>query len=323
MMHRQVMGREGMLLAIVAALAMLVAAFFLDTQQPLLGDTGICLPSPNAWGMSPLGGWLLNAGIIATLTMALYFLNKEYAFISGSDTVLTGMFLIMTASNPWTSGMLSSSAIIALANVICLTVLFGCYRKHNATQELFVIATILSLGSMIQYAFIFMLPVYLIGAMLMKCFNFKILIAYGMGIVAPYWIAIGMGIIPLEWFSFPTFTNLFDGYESRSGLLIGMLTVALTALIGLILGLNNSVKLYAGNTQRRLYNSVINILGLVCVACMIFDFTNLLAYLVTMYVIVAVQLANLFALWNIPRGSRWLGVLVLLYIGSFVAMLWH
>ena len=249
MVHRHVMGREGMLVAIVMSLVMFATAFFADTPNTLAGNMGICLPSPNEWGLSPLWGWITNIILMTVVTVTLFLINKEFNFVQGSDTVLTGMFIIMASSNIWVTGTLSSTMLLALANLICLLVLFGCYRKRNSTQEMFVITTILSLGSMIQYAFIFMIPAYLIGAMLLKCFNFKSLIAFLMGIVAPYWVGVGLGIIPLEQFRMPTFTNLFDGYATKSGLFFGLLNVAVTVVMGLILALNNSVKLYAGNKR--------------------------------------------------------------------------
>ena len=317
------MGKEGMTLSVIAGLAMFAVAFFIESPATLGGQMGICLPSPNDWGLSPLGGWLLNLAVTVSVTLALYFCNKEFSFVQGSDTVLTGMFVIMAASNTWTSGMLSSSGIMALANIICLILLFGCYRKRNASQELFVIATILSLGSMIQYAFIFMMPVYLIGSIMLKCFNMKVLAGFLMGIVAPYWIAVGLGIIPPDAFTMPTFTNLFEGYASKGGLFIGLVNVALTVLIAFILALNNSVKLYAGNTQRRLYNMVINLLGIVATICMIVDFNNMVVYLTTVYMIAAVQLGNLFALWNVHRGWLWLLCLSVAYITGFVLTVIH
>lgn len=320
MVHRHVMGKEGMTLAAIASLAMAAVAFFIDAPNTLTGSMGICLPSPNGWGMTPLWGWILNLGLLVATAITLYFVNKEFTFVQGSDTVLTGMFVIMAASNTWVSGMLSSSTLMALANLICLVVLFGCYRKRNSSQELFAIATILALGSMIQYAFIFMMPVYLVGAILLKCFNFKGLVAFLMGIAAPYWIAVGLGIVPLSQFTMPTFTNLFDGYDTKSGLFFGLLNVAVTVVVGLILALNNGVKLYAGNTQRRLYNMVINVLGLVSAVCMLIDFNNMVAYMTTIYMITAVQLGNLFALWNIHKGWMWVLGLSALYVAGFVMM---
>ena len=144
-----------------------------------------------------------------------------------------------------------------------------------------------------------------------------------MGIIAPYWVGVGLGIISLEQFRMPTFTNLFDGYATKSGLFFGLLNVAVTVVTGLILALNNSVKLYAGNTQKRLYNTVINVLGLVCAACMVIDFNNMVAYMTTVYMITAVQLANLFALWNIQYGTRWILSISALYILGFVMMAFY
>ncbi len=322
MIHRHVMGKEGMTLAAIVSLTMAAVAFFVDTPNMLIGSTGICLPAPSGWGLPPLLGWTLNLILLATTTIALYFVNKEFTIVQGSDTVLMGMFVIMATSNTGISGMLTSSTLMALANLISLVVLFGCYRKRNTSQELFAIATILSLGSMIQYAFIFMMPVYLIGAIMLKCFNFKGFVAFLMGIVAPYWICVGLGIVPLSQFTLPTFTNLFDGYASKSGLFFGMLNVAVTVVIGLILALNNMVKLYAGNTQRRLYNMVINLLGLVSALCMLIDFNNMVAYMTTIYMITAVQLGNLFALWNIRKGWIWVSGLSAIYATGFVMMIW-
>lgn len=320
MVHRHVMGKEGMTLATVASLAMAAIAYFIAHPVPLGGDMGICFPSPNGWGISALGGWILNLSTLLITCLTIYALNKEFRIVQGSDTVATGMFLVMVMSNIWVSGTLTSSGIMALANMLCLIVLFGCYRKRNAMQEIFVIGTILSICSMIQYAFIFMTPVYLIGAMMLKCFNFKSFIAYLMGLAAPYWVGVGLGIIPIDSFTMPTLSNLFTGYATKSGLFVGLLNVGVTATVGFMLALTNGMRLYAGNTQRRLYNMVINVLGIAAALCMVFDFNNMVVYMATLYMITAIQLGNLFALQNVHHGSLGLFILSLLYVAGFVVM---
>lgn len=321
MMHRHVMGKEGMALATLASLGMFLIAYFIASPQPLAGDMGLCLPSPNIWGLNAFWGWMVNMLSLFTTCIVLYLVNKEFTVVQGSDTVLTGMFAIMVGSNLWLSGSMSSSGILALANLICLVVLFGCYRKHNAAQELFLIASILAIGSMFQYAFIFLMPAYLIGAIMMKCFTFKTLVAFLMGIAAPYWIGLGLGIISIDDFTMPTLSNLFNGHATHTTLLVGLINIAATALIGLLLALTNWVRLYAGNTQRRLYNMVINVVGFFAMVCIIIDFNNMVAYLATMYMIAAVQLANFFQLRHVYKG-RWLLGLSLLYILSFTFMVW-
>jgi len=317
------MGTEGLLLALTASVLMVTAAHFVGMPPRLEGDMGICLPSPNLWGMGYMWGWIFNSVILIVTVLTLHLVNRTFNFVPGPDTVMTGMFAIMASSNLWISGNLSTSGLFALANIACMAVMFGCYDKRNATQELCVIATIISLGTMIQYAFIFMLPVYLIAAATLKCLRFKSFIAYLLGIVAPYWVAMGLGIVSLDDFAMPTMTNLFTGFTTRQTLLAGGINLGFTLLLTLVLTLGNMVRLYAGNTQRRLYNLVIDILGLACLICMIFDANNVVVYMCTFYMIAAVQLGNLFALRSIHRGGRWLTALCLLYITGLGLMIYY
>lgn len=309
-----------MALAVIASLAMTAVAFFIGSPFQISGNTGICIPSPNEWGLTPAASWLLNLIILFGSGVLLTIANKQYTFVKGADTVLSGIFLLMATSNVWVSSSFSSASLMVFINVLCLIILLGCYRQTNATRDIFMIGTLLSIGSMMQYAFIFMIPVYLIGSILMKCVNFKTIIAYLMGLVAPYWIGIGMGILEIESFKMPIFTSVIDGYIADHRMFICILNVSLTALIGFILALNNMVKLYAGNTQKRLNNVVINMLGLAVAICMIFDYSNITTYLGLLYMITAVQIANLFALWQIRRGRIWLITIIMLYVIGFIIM---
>lgn len=315
------MGKEGMILSIVAAILMMAGVYIFASPAYVTGELGIFLPSPNNWNLSPVLSHLLTPLMIAATTILLYVANKKYTFVTGSDTVFMGMFLVMCTSNVWLSDRFSASFLFAAANVLCLMILFNCYRKNNATQELFLIATIISLGSMIQYAFLALIAVYLVGAVMLKCFSFRGLIAFGMGLIAPYWVAIGLGIVPYTNFRMPEFTIITGSAYSAGDVLVGMINIGLTCIIGLIMGLNNVVKLYAGNTQRRLNNMVINLLGVVSLICMLVDFNNIIVYLATIYMIVAIQLAHLFTLWNIRRAPVWLLIISLLYVGGYVLML--
>lgn len=316
------MGKEGLLLCTLAAIAMIVISNVWGAPYMIPeGEAGICLPAPAEWGIIP--GWsiTLNILLIGAIVLTLYLINKEYNLIQGSDTVMPGLLLLMIASNRWLTGNLSSSAIMGLANLLCIEMLFGCYRSRNATQQLFVIATILSLGTMIEYGFIFFIPVYFIGAIMMKCFNFKVMLAYLMGLVAPYWIGIGMGIIPLDAFHMPEITTVIAEGVSKGGIFAGLAGVALTAIICTILALNNLVKLYAGNTQRRLYNAFMNLLGLTCILCMLFDFRNLPVYLFTFYIVSSIEYGNAFALRRIRYGWVWLLIIGAGYCCQFAFML--
>lgn len=315
------MGKEGMSLAVVASIAMAIVAFCIERTVPPVADTGICCLSPDIWGLSRFWGWMLNLILLLIAMGTLSWLNKEYRIVNGTDMVITGMFMLMASSNVWVSGILTSSLFVAIFNMVCLGVLFGCYRQANATREIFVIGTILAIGSMFEYSLLFMAPVYLIGAIILKCFSFKSLIAFFMGIGAPYWIGIGFGWLPIDGFKVPDLTHVFADSVDKGELLVGMLNICLTVVLGLFLGFSNSTRLYAGSSRRRVFNLVIDLLGAVCLICLIFDFKNLTAYLGTIYMVAAIQLGNFFGLSNVYRSELWLGLLSGVYIAGFVLML--
>lgn len=314
-------GKTGLTIAVIVALAMSAGAFIANTPQHLNGVSGICLPSVNMWDLSAATSRIINLLLIITSTIALGALDHRYNLIPGNDVLLPATFIVAVSSIPWVSGMLTSSIILALANIVCISILFSCYDSRNATQQIFIIATILALGSMIQYAFLFMIPVYVISAIMLKCLRFREILAMLMGLVAPYWIGIGFGILRPEDFAMPSFANIFDNFSSKEGLFFGLLNIGITVLVSLVMGLQNIVKLYAGNSRRRLMTMSLNILGLVCVICMIIDFNNLTAYIASIFVVTAMTGADFFALRSLPRAPLWLSAFMLFYIGMYLAVL--
>lgn len=319
-MRKTGFGKGDLAIAIAIMLAMCVASYLFDPNDRIAGESGLCLPSPNLWDISPIWSWGANTFLLGLIALCAFLLNRHFNFIRSTEPILPAIFLIFAASVPWNNSHLSTSTIICAVNLLNLALLFGCYRKPNATQEIFIIATFLSVGSMFQYAFLpYIIPVAL-GGMAMKAFRIKEFLALLMGLVAPYWVGIGLTLIPLENLAVPELSNLFNGFASFPDLLILILSVGLAAFIGIVLGINNSFKLYAGNSRVNALNMVVNIMGLVSITCVIIDFTNMMAYLTTFYFSVAVQVANLCALWRLKR--EWLVILILamIYVGLFIAM---
>lgn len=319
-MRTRIIGNGGLILAILMAGIMSAVVFFFGNPQHLQGELGICMPSPNLWTIPAVGSWLLNLSMIILLGIFMHFFNKTYNFVNSSDTMLPAAFIFFCGANPWIDALLTSSVIMVAANLICLQFVFGCYRSQKGMQPLFIVGSVLSLCSMFQYAFVFLIPAYIIIAMVVKCLHFKSFIAMIMGVAAPYWVGIGLGIIPLESFSMPAFSNLFDGFGTRQALLIGLLNCALTITISMLLALYNAVKLYAGNTRRRLLNNGIIVLGLTAAICCVCDADNIPVYMATLYMVLSAQIANLFALHHVKYPNTTVAVIAILYIVLFVLM---
>lgn len=268
---------------------------------------GICLPSPVDWNLTPLVFLLINVGLLGLCELVLLSLSKTFSVIKGKGGVLALLFLLTAVSFPWGSnGVLATSLILALGMLLCLGILFSAYRSDNAARQLFLLATILSVGSMVQYSFLIMSVPLLIVAAMFKSLRLREVIAFIMGLCAPYWIALGLMLIPPESLRLPTPTMLWNDVPSHEAIFAGLANIAFTALASLILGLNNGMKLYAGNTRRRMFNMAIDIIQAAALAAMIFDFNNMTAYVVTFFMGATFQYANIFALWNVRKPWIWL-----------------
>ncbi|MBD5309835.1 MAG: hypothetical protein HDS10_05340 [Bacteroides sp.] len=308
MVRNRDIGRAGIIGTSLMMVGMCVVAFILQPEKPLTGNLGICLPSPNLWDINPVSSWLINLVLLGTVAAGGFFMNRTFNFIRSTEPVLPAIFLILAGSCPWITYSLSASTIVCVVNLMSLSVLFTTYKSPNATQEMFTIATLLSVGSMFQYAFIPMILPYILGAIFMKVLRIRELLAFLMGILAPYWVGLGLGLIKPEWFAMPEISNLFTDFSRTPELYVLMAGVALTAFAGTVLALNNSIKLYAGNSQVNAMNLSITVLGGVSIICIVVDFSNMITYLATLFFTVGVQVGNFCALWHIKKG--WLVVFV-------------
>lgn len=318
MKTNKVIGKGGLMLSVILVAAISFFTFWRNETESMTGSFGICFPSPDEWNLLPVVSWAVAGGILLLLAVGLIILNRYYNFVKSPGYVLPSVFLIMTASVPCFTDQITSSLILAAVNFICLAISFSDYNSPDSTQNVFVIATLLSLGSMVQYAFIFMIPGYMVIWLMFKSFRFRELVAMLMGLVAPYWVGIGLGLIPLENFRLTVPAPLFLGITPSVTQFIILINCGISAFLFLLLTLNNAVKLYAGNTKIRMFNNAFNTLAIICILCMIFDYENLQTYMISFYMAISVQTGNFFALRQIKKG--WVVILVLsaLYLASYL-----
>lgn len=171
---------------------------------------------------------------------------------------------------------------------------------------------------MVQYAFLLMIPVYIVVGVLLQTMHFKEVMAFCMGLAAPFWVGIGLGLLPLDSFTLPEF-SIFFARPVGKDLFVLLINIGLTMLFSLIIGLNALVKLYAGNSRILILNNIIAVLGLASCIGIIVDFNNMTAYLGTFYFAAAFQIANLFTLWHIPRSKVVLSIIIIAYTSLFGA----
>lgn len=310
-----VSGNTGLVITGIIALIMAVMTYTFTPTYPFASQQGVCFESVNKWDMPHWLSWLLNlTALPITALVALHF-NKVYQIVHNNTKLYASAFLLLTSTNPWLSGSLSSSILFAIAVQTASMMMFTQYGRHNPNVGLFTSMVLLSTCSMWEYAALLMIPIFMIGAMYLNIFSLKGLAAMILGVICPYWIAIGFGFISLSQISMPNITNIFQSTAEIgfAGFMMLMM-VALTALFTLMMSLSNAMKIFATNTRARAFNSFIYLISLTLFWYMLFDFSNLSTYIATFNLMAGIHLSHFFLLNNSWRWTSAASIGVAIYL---------
>lgn len=308
------------LMAVIAAAMMAVSGLWEVFPSPE-GPMGICLPSPNLWNITPVIGWSVNTFLLLLCAGAWIFLNKEFTLVKGIDQLTLAAFLMFVGSNPVCTDSLTTGSILLTVTVLCMAILFGTAHERNCTHQIFAIFTFLSVGSMYQYAFVLMMPVFFAGALMMKAMRAKEVVAMLLGIVAPYWVAVGLGLVELTAFHLPEIHFGFDSVVPVPKRVVLWINIGLSGLLAALFSFSNSMVMFAGNKETRARNNVITMFNVATLLFIIFNPANMAAYLPVFYLAFAVQVGNLFAYHNLPWRRTLLWSFAGLYTIGFILML--
>lgn len=272
--------------------------------------------APSVSGIASLTGEL--ALISATMTV-MAFINRAFNLLRSSSILFIGVFGIMEAASPIISTRLSSGMLVALVVLCAMGLMYSVYQKpRSGTKRIFLAFSLLSFGSMAQYAFVAYLPVFLAGCAQMRCFTFRTLLAACVGIIVPWWIMIGFGIISISDLTFPFNLSIFSQLEI-SGIAQLIAVIVVTVITGFSLTLVNMIKIYSYNARSRSFNGLLVTVTIATLLLTMIDFANVTAYLTLLNCCVAYQTALCFRINYESRG--YIPVVVILSV-YFILFAW-
>ncbi len=312
-------GPGSMVVGTVAAITMIAATAFLMPSLSPHAEFGLCFTLP-ANPFPHLIGCGINTVFIGLAIFLAFLFNKKHSFVRSTEALLPTAMAVILASNPVNTSYFGAPVVMLIVNLICLDIMMKAYNAENATTSMFAVATYLSVGSMVQYAFLSLILVYPIMAIMIKVLRIREIVAYLMGLIAPYWVALGFGLISFSDFRMPQFLMTLP-YADGNYLLMVFISLCTLALVGLMMTLNNAMLIYAGNMRVRTFNNMINLLGFSCGIFMMADFDNFGAYASSFCFAVSVQISNFFAMRRIPQSPIWFWGLLALFMALFLFML--
>lgn len=308
--------RFGAMLMMVIAVTATIVAYGMGVVEHLPGDTGMWLPSVNDWIPTGAASLTVNLSLNALIAVMLILLNKWFNILRSVSNLFAGMFFIMQMSQPGLAGQFYGGTLLCVLILFSTIVLYCTFNRPFPLQPVYLIFMLLSVGAMTQYAYMFYLPVFLIGCGQMRIFNIKTVLAAGMGMITPVWIMWGLGLVSLEHFEMPHFVNIFTALDSHEALHM-LVSVGFTLMLMLVLSTLNMLKVYNYNSKMRAYNGFIAILSVATAILVFVDYTNLAVYVPLLNCCAAFQIGHFFSIQNARRSYIAILAIIAVYCGLY------
>lgn len=301
-----------------ALIAVITTNFAMNHGEviPILDNKGLGLTTANNWIEFGKSSMWFNIILNLSISGLMIYLNKMYNVLRNPTVIFAGLFLILQMPFPDLTGQLYGGTILCITILACAFILFSTYNTPNR-HAIFTIFTILSIGTFFQYAFLFYLPVMIIGCLQMRILDLKTALAATMGLITPIWILLGFGIISVDSISFPEFSSIFDKLSTGEAWQM-LFSIGLSVFVCIGAWAVNLVRIISYNAQTRSYNGFFAMVSLVSVLFMLTDFTNYIIYIPLLNCCTAIQLGHLFTIYQSRRSYIGILSIVAVYISLYI-----
>lgn len=258
---------------------------------------------------------LLLAGATA---VAMIVINRQFNLLRTTSLFFAGLFMIACGATPQvftTEGIVP--ALLALTVTGAMWLMFTLYNRRMSDRRIFLIFTLLSAGCILDFTFLFYVPVFLAGMGQMRIFRFKKIVSAIIGLITPWWIGFGLGVLSVPELPHIIFTppsmllDMPGGWPFLS-------TVAFSLLIGFFTGSLSILRILGFNARARAVNGLLALIGIVTGALAIVNFTNLTTYVVLLNSCVAFQVGHFFRATATRRGYIFVLALVAAYVSLYI-----
>lgn len=312
-------GKGGLILAVVALFLITVITPEGFTPPKAYAPGGFCFSGTD---LQLLPGRLmvwLNLGLITLLSLYQILFTRRFNFIPSQNLSYASVFIFCTACLPWAVYRLSTGVAIALLILLSSNILFAVYGRRNASESIFVLFTFLSWGSMIDFAALYLVPVFFVSAIICKAMRFREFVAMLLGLAAPYWIVLATGAVSLQSLRVPEISTFMQSNIEAGSL--GANWFYLELLIGavffLFLLLLNSLRRAATSARSRAMFAVLNLVGSCLIVLMFIDIRNVQAYCLGFLMMLGYQVGYWTASIAAPKRNIFIGFLFLVSIALF------
>lgn len=311
-----IQSRGTALLMLIVGLAMLLSG---SSLLPQSSSTGV---DSALQGVGPVIASSYFKAVMAALAGGFFAIsvmsltNRTFAIMQSTSNLYVGLFALLAASMPGALGMGLDGTLLMATVLFCLMFMYTTYGRPSSTRRIYLVFTLLSAGSAIQYAFALYIPLMLIGCRQMRCFSLRSILAMLFGLITPYWIMWGFGLITLDRFTAPQIGwPTLDAVDRYS--LPQLLGAAGMMVIAVATTLYNVVRIFGQNARTRAINGLLALTTLWTILTAIVDLGHLTVYMPLLAALTAINLTLYNHLGQQHRSYIAVALAVLLAITTF------
>ena len=286
-------------LLVAMALVMMWISWHFGDFYPEGFEHGLALDSPNQWFGDRSVSCLFSILACALTGAMMVVQNRTFNILRSYSVTFIGLFILMSAALPSVALAFNGGSLLAPVMMLCLMTLMASYRRTEMTRRVFLVFCLLSAGAMVQYGFIMFLPVMLMGMAQMQIMTLRSLVASLLGIATPWIILLTFGYDTQPLFRTPEFVSIFEEMPEPKAVHF-LITVGITLLISLGIGLANIFKILTFNAKARAMNGLLSVTTVMTMAMTIIDITNIYFYVTLLNACTAYQVGHFFAM-NVRR----------------------
>lgn len=287
---------------------------------PILDNKGLGLTPINQWFEPGRLSLTINIFLNFLIALLMIYINKTFNVLRNPTILFAGLFLILQMPITDITGQLYGGTMLCVVMLVCTFILFSTYNDQNP-YAIFLIFAILSFGTFFQYAFIFYIPVFVLGCMQMRILDLRIAIAATLGIITPPWILFGFGILDIQNITLPQFIGIYEQLSMLEVLQM-LITIGLSIFVCIGAWLANIVNIISYNAKTRAYNGVFAILALTSILLIMADYTNYIIYVPMLNCCTALQLGHLFTIYEARRSYIGIISVFVVYLGLYIWGVW-
>jgi hypothetical protein len=244
---------------------------------------------------------LLCSSLVAvSMAVLATHINTTYLFIRRKTILLPAVIVLLFSCHPQFM-LMSAEYISTMLFLVIIFILFSAYNSPGKQMFSFKASFILALGSLFTPALLVYLPVLWLALAIMRCFNFKSLLASLLGVFILYFPAFSYYFLTdsLDIFLVP-FTSVnvqqltdFPFYQLNIGgwIILGFSTILLSILVS-----DNYIDRHKDKIRTRAYLSLLSFIAVLSILAYLFLDIDFVVYLFIALLTGAFLLSHFFAL---------------------------